>query len=229
MTTAWGVSWLLEPAIKAGHRVIFVTDESDESIALQSYEPPGLFGIKATRLGPGVFEYKSGATLQVWSYSRHVSNLPNVSKPFHVVLDPAVLSPGLAPMAMTIGYVVRWGLTEVSTQEMGLSCTATTGIANSDFSFGARAKVSIEAIRSKGSSHLTMPYVCGHAAGMLLDSKVGKWLAMPAPAKVVLRDALGRAFTMDDVMPVLEITATGKKFRLCAEVSSEIRFTETHG
>jgi hypothetical protein len=229
VTTAWGTSWLLEPVLKSGSRAVLVTDVTDEDLALPSYEPPTVSGMKPTRLGPGVFGYKSGATLLVWPVNRHVSNLPNSSHLFRVVLDPSILDPQLAMVAMTISYTARWGLNELSTVEMGLSVTARTGIAGSDFAVGSRSKVSIQAIRDKGSAHLTMPFVCGNAAGNLLQSKVGKWLAEPMPATVVLRDSLGRSAQMHDVMPTLDISAMGKKFRLCAEVSTEILFTEIHG
>jgi hypothetical protein len=229
VTTAWGTSWLLEPVLKSGSRVVLVTDVTDADLALQSYEPPAVPGTKPTRLGPGVFAYKSGATLQVWPPDRHVRNLPNSSHLFRVVLDPTILDSKLAMVAMTISYTARWGLNELSTQEMGLTVTARTGIAGSDFAVGSRSRVSIQAVRAAGSSHLTMPFVCGNAAGHLLQSKVGKWLAEPMPATVVLRDSLGRSAQMHDVMPMLNINAMGKKFRLCAEVSTEILFTEIHG
>jgi len=229
VTAACSASWLLEPAIKSGARTILVTDVTDADLALPSYVPPPLPGMKPSRLGPGVFGYKSGATLQVWPPDRHVRNLPNIAKPFRVVLDPVIVLAAYAPYVVALRYTVRWGLNEVSTQEMGMSCTAQVGIADSDFSVAARAKISIAAIRAPDSSHLVMPHVCGYAAGLLLQSKVGRWLADPMPATVVLNDALGRRVTLNDVMPVLDISAIGRKFRLCGEVADEIRYVEIHG
>ena len=224
MTTAWGVPWLLEPTINKGGRVLLVTEDTRETIEQVNYEPPSVFGRKATRLGPGVFGYKTGATLLIWPQDRGASSLPNIAKQFHVVLDPVILQGELAAVAMTIRFSARW-----RSETLGLVVTAAAGIANSGFSVAAFMEVANAAVSDPSAHHLTMPYLCGRAAGSLLNSKVGKWLAIPSPERVVLRDALGRAFTMDDVMPVVELSSMGKKFRLCAEVSHEIRFVETHG
>lgn len=241
MTASWSASWLLGLALAPGKRVIYVTDTSEDAIKLPSYEPPHVQGQTAVRLGPGVFGFKNGSTLQVWPPDRHVGSVPNIAAPFGVVIDPvmiplsAILTPSaaasvpLASMSMSIRYVVRWGLNEVSTMDMGLSCVASVTVPGTDVSVAVRTKVSIHAIRDPGATHLTMPFVCGNALGALLHSKVAKWAAMPAPESIKLVDALGRVTVMSDVMPAAEISAMGRKFRLRPEVSDEIRFTEIHG
>lgn len=243
MIASWSVSWLLGLALAPGKRVIYVTDASEDAIKLPSYEPPHVQGQTAVRLGPGVFGFKNGSTLQVWPYDRHVSSVPKIAAPFHVVIDPilipqsALLTPSasstppipLAAMSMSTRFVVRWGLNEVSTKEMGLSCVASVEIPDTGVSVAVRTKVSIAAISDAGSTHLTMPFVCGNALGVLLQSKVARWITSKAPEPIKLVDALGRVTVMSDVMPAAEISAMGRKFRLRPEVSDEIRFTEIHG
>lgn len=218
----------LEPVLNTGARVLLVTADSDDAIGLNSYTPPVVPGQVPQRIAAGVFGYKSGATLLVWSADRHVKNLPNVSAPFHIVLDPML---GIAHAAVwnAVTFAIRWGLTHAPTGAMGMSVTAKTGIPGSKFEIAIRAKFGIELVLDKGSKHLTVPYVCGLATGRLLESKVGSWLVYRKPSTVVLRDALGRATTLDDLDPVAEVSALGKKFRLCGEVENEIRFVEVRG
>lgn len=239
MIAGWGVSWLLESVLAPGKRAIFVTDVTEADLALPNHEPPHVQGMSYMRLGPGVFGYKNGSTLQVWPADRHIRNVPNISAPFGVVLDPGLIpfaataplsgSAPLAPTAMAVTFVVRWGLNEVSTQEMGMSCYARAGIKGTDFVMASRVKISVQALHEKNTHYMTMPYVCGNALGQLLQSKAGQWLVSPAPATVKLCDSLGRVVTMDDVMPTPEIVAMGKKFRLRVENTAEIQFTEIHG
>jgi hypothetical protein len=229
VTTAWELEWALGLALSKPRRVVLVTDITDQTLEKLGYVPPNVVGQKPTRLGPGVFGYKTGATLLVWPHTRHARNLPNVGKPWQVLLDPAILAPEHASLVATIGFQARWTLGGGDFEEGGMFVTAMAGIAHTDLAVASQHKVTAATMSSPGSSHLILPFLCGCAVGSLLASKLGNWLAKPEPATVVLHDALGRRAQIDQVMPTLELHAMGKNFRLCAGVAHEIRYVEVHG
>lgn len=220
MSNSWTLSWALQPHLMKGRRVILVTVDDQDTIGLASYAPPAVAGMSPTRLAPGVFGYKTGATLSVWPPERSVGSLAVSDKDFHVVLDPHVMPTSAAPETAAIHYKAT--RSSVRHETMVFASVTLGNVAIS-------AKMNMTDVVAS-ESFCTMPYACGRAAGNLLLSSAARWIARAVPDTILLCDALGRSVTVEDVMPVLEMTAMGgKKFRLNLQAQNEIRFTQVNG